>query len=56
MNMKDIDRWDIPRLRANAARERARALHELHVRISAWLRSLISAAPARPRECPDPQD
>lgn len=53
MNLNEIDRWDIPHLRALAARERARALHELHHRFSAWLRSLISAAPASPRDCAD---
>lgn len=53
MNMDDIDHWDIPALRANAARERARALHELHARVAAWLRSLVTAAPAKPRDCLD---
>lgn len=56
MNMNDdIDYWDLPALRARAARERAHALHELHARFAAWLRSLYPAqAPrAKSRECLD---
>lgn len=52
-----MDNWDITAVRAAAARERARALHELHARFAAWLRSWLASAPtisapqARGREC-----
>lgn len=52
-----MDNWDIAAQRAAASRERAQALHELHARFAAWLRSrpasapTISAPQARGREC-----
>lgn len=52
-----MDNWDLPRLRAAATRERARALRELHARFAGWLRSRLASAPtisapqARGREC-----
>ena len=55
MNMNDLDHWDIGRLRAAAARERAQALRDLRARFAAWLRTVVSAnAPqAKARECVD---
>lgn len=52
-----MDNWDIAAVRAAATRERAQALHELHARFAAWLRSRLASAPtisapqARGREC-----
>lgn len=55
MNLTPLNLWDDAQLRAAASRERAKAMHDLRVRFSDWLRAVrLGGAPrARARECLD---
>ena len=55
MNTKQMSFWDDAQLRTAASRERAKAMHELRVHLTGWLRSLRpgGAPRARARECLD---
>jgi len=55
MNTRNMHYWDDAHARAAASRERAKAMHELRVRLASWLRSALSGGAPRARapECLD---
>lgn len=55
MNTRNPSFWDDAQLRMAASRERAKAMHELRVRLTGWLRNVLSgdAPRAGARECLD---
>ena len=55
MNLNNTSYWDTAQLRMAASRERAKAMHDMRTRVTAWLRSHLTAGGTRPgpRECLD---
>jgi len=55
MIIKALNHWNEAQLRAAASRERAKALRDLRLQVTGWLRAALSGgtAHARTRECLD---